>query len=113
VPEFSAKRQFRRDASRLLEQLAEAQAQGVRAKPVIVGPVTYLAIGKARGGSDKLTLLPRLLTVYADLLATLAAHGAEWVQIDEPWLVTELDAEWQLRSTPPTTNSRVHASSYF
>ena len=95
VPEFSASTEFNLDASRLLEQLAEAQAQGVRAKPVIVGPVTYLAIGKAKDDSDKLALLPRLLPVYAKLLATLAAQGVEWVQIDEPILVTELSAEWQ------------------
>ncbi|GAA4003206.1 5-methyltetrahydropteroyltriglutamate--homocysteine S-methyltransferase [Comamonas faecalis] len=99
VPEFTAATQFKLDASRLLEQLAEAQEQGGvgegRAKPVIIGPVTYLAIGKAKDDSDKLALLERLLPVYAELLDTLAAHGAEWVQIDEPILVTELDADWQ------------------
>lgn len=95
VPEFSASTEFKLDSSRLLEQLAEARAQGVKAKPVIVGPVTYLAIGKAKDDSDKLALLPRLLPVYAELLATLAAQGVEWVQIDEPILVTELSAEWQ------------------
>ncbi|AVQ79857.1 MULTISPECIES: 5-methyltetrahydropteroyltriglutamate--homocysteine S-methyltransferase [unclassified Variovorax] len=95
VPEFSAQTEFRLDASRLLEQLAEARAQGVKAKPVLVGPVTYLSIGKAKDDSDKLALLPRLLQVYAELLETLAAQGVEWVQIDEPLLVTELDADWQ------------------
>ena len=95
VPEFSANTEFKLDPSRLLEQLGEAKAQGVKAKPVIVGPVTYLAIGKAKDDSDKLALLPRLLPVYAELLATLAAQGVEWVQIDEPILVTELSAEWQ------------------
>ncbi|MFL9866580.1 5-methyltetrahydropteroyltriglutamate--homocysteine S-methyltransferase [Paraburkholderia fungorum] len=95
VPEFSAGTDFRLDPSRLLEQLAEAKAQGVKAKPVIVGPVTYLALGKAKDDSDKLALLPRLLPVYAELLAALAAQGVEWVQIDEPILVTELSAEWQ------------------
>ena len=95
VPEFTAQTTFKLDASRLLEQLAEARAQGVKAKPVIVGPVTYLGIGKAKDGSDKLDLLPRLLAVYAELLETLAAQGVEWVQIDEPLLVTELDADWQ------------------
>ena len=95
VPEFSAASEFKLDPSRLLEQLAEAKAQGVKAKPVIVGPVTYLALGKAKDDSDKLALLPRLLDVYAELLATLAAQGVEWVQIDEPILVTELSAEWQ------------------
>ena len=95
VPEFSVNTEFKLDPSRLLEQLAEAKAQGVKAKPVIVGPVTYLALGKTKDDSDKLALLPRLLPVYAELLATLAAQGVEWVQIDEPILVTELSAEWQ------------------
>ena len=95
VPEFSAATQFQLDASRLLAQLAEAQAQGVRAKPVILGPVTYLALGKAKDGSDRLALLPRLLPAYQQLLEALAAQGVEWVQIDEPLLVTELDADWQ------------------
>jgi 5-methyltetrahydropteroyltriglutamate--homocysteine methyltransferase len=95
VPEFTAATQFRLDASSLLDQLAEAMAQGVKAKPVIIGPVTYLAIGKTKDGSSKLALLPRLLPVYAELLETLATQGVEWVQIDEPILVTELDADWR------------------
>ena len=95
VPEFTATTEFRLDASRLLEQLGEAKAQGVKAKPVIIGPVTYLWIGKAKDDSDKLVLLERLLPVYAELLEQLATQGVEWVQIDEPVLVTELDADWQ------------------
>lgn len=95
VPEFTADTTFRLDASRLLQQLAEARAQNVRAKPVIIGPVSYLWLGKAKDDSDRLALLERLLPVYAELLAQLAAQGVEWVQIDEPVLVTELDADWQ------------------
>ncbi|WP_284337290.1 5-methyltetrahydropteroyltriglutamate--homocysteine S-methyltransferase [Comamonas sp. NoAH] len=95
VPEFKAQTQFKLDATRLLGQLDEAKAQNVKAKPVIVGPITYLAIGKAKDGSNKLELLPRLLQVYAELLESLAGQGVEWVQIDEPLLVTELDADWQ------------------
>jgi len=95
VPEFSAATQFKLDASRLLAQLEEAKAQGVRAKPVIIGPVTYLAIGKAKDGTNKLDLLQRLLPAYCELLDALAREGVEWVQIDEPILVTELDADWQ------------------
>ncbi|SFD93222.1 5-methyltetrahydropteroyltriglutamate--homocysteine S-methyltransferase [Paracidovorax konjaci] len=95
VPEFTAASTFRLDASRLLAQLAEAKAQGVKAKPVIVGPVTYLSIGKAKDGSRPLELLERLLPAYAELLDTLSDHGVEWVQIDEPILVTELSADWQ------------------
>ncbi len=95
VPEFTAETMFKLDATRLLEQLAEAKAQNVKAKPVIVGPVTYLAIGKAKDDSDRLALLPQLVQVYVELLETLATQGGEWVQIDEPILVTELDADWQ------------------
>lgn len=95
VPEFTAATTFSLDASRLLAQVADAKAQGIKAKPVIVGPVTYLAIGKAKDDSNKLALLEQLLPVYADLLTALAAAGVEWVQIDEPILVTELSSEWQ------------------
>lgn len=95
VPEFDAQTAFKADASRLLEQLAEARAQGVKAKPVIIGPVTYLAVGKAKDGSDRLSLLPRLLPAYAELLAALRDQGVDWVQVDEPILVTELSADWR------------------
>jgi len=95
VPEFTSATTFKLDASRLLEQLAEARQLGLSAKPLIVGPVTYLAQGKAKDHSNKLALLDRILPVYAELLDTLAAQGVEWVQIDEPILVTELDADWK------------------
>ncbi len=95
VPEFTVDTEFKLDASRLLEQLAQAKAQGIKAKPVIIGPVTYLSIGKTKDDSDKLALLPRLLPVYSELLDVLAEQGVEWVQIDEPLLVTELDADWR------------------
>ncbi|SEJ97980.1 5-methyltetrahydropteroyltriglutamate--homocysteine S-methyltransferase [Paraburkholderia diazotrophica] len=95
VPEFDAHTQFSLDPSRLIEQLAQARAAGVNAKPVIIGPVTYLWLGKSKDGSDKLALLPRLLPVYAALLDYFTAQGVEWVQIDEPALVTELDAKWR------------------
>ena len=95
VPEFTTATEFKLDATRLLDQLAEAKVQGVKAKPVIIGPVTYLALGKTKDDSHKLALLPALLVAYAQLLNTLAEQGVEWVQIDEPILVTELDADWQ------------------
>ncbi|MFC6632246.1 5-methyltetrahydropteroyltriglutamate--homocysteine S-methyltransferase [Microbulbifer taiwanensis] len=94
VPEFSADTEFALDPSRLLDQLAEARAQNVNAKPVILGPVTYLWLGKAKDDSDKLTLLDRLLPLYSQLLDALAEQGVEWVQIDEPALVTELPGVW-------------------
>ncbi|MEC4589684.1 5-methyltetrahydropteroyltriglutamate--homocysteine S-methyltransferase [Nitrospirillum amazonense] len=99
VPEFDAATQFTLDTTRLLAQLAEAKVLGVKAKPVIIGPVTYLALGKAKDGSDKLALLPRLQHIYAELLTALAGQGVEWVQVDEPILVTELAPEWQAAFT--------------
>ncbi len=95
VPEFQADTEFSLDASRLLAQIDEARQQGVRAKPVIIGPVSYLALGKAKDGSYRLDLLERLLPVYAQLLDRLAAAGLEWVQVDEPLLVTDLDEDWR------------------
>ncbi|GAA3582389.1 5-methyltetrahydropteroyltriglutamate--homocysteine S-methyltransferase [Marinobacter xestospongiae] len=95
VPEVTAETTFALNAERLLSQLAEAQAAGVNAKPVIIGPVTYLWLSKEKDGSNRLDLLPKLLPVYSELLEKLAAAGAEWVQIDEPALVTELDADWK------------------
>jgi 5-methyltetrahydropteroyltriglutamate--homocysteine methyltransferase len=95
VPELSSQSTFRLDSSRLLTQLAEARQAGVAGKPVIIGPVTYLWLGKAKDGSDRLSLLPKLLPAYCELLSTLAREGVDWVQIDEPALVTELGADWQ------------------
>jgi 5-methyltetrahydropteroyltriglutamate--homocysteine methyltransferase len=98
VPEFTSATNFSLDATRLVAQLGEARAAGVNAKPVIIGPVTYLWLGKskdANGAWDRLALLPKLLPVYGALLDTFAALGVDWVQIDEPALVTELDAKWR------------------
>jgi 5-methyltetrahydropteroyltriglutamate--homocysteine methyltransferase len=95
VPEFTAATEFSLDASRLLEQIDQAARLGVKAKPVIIGPVTYLWLGKAKDHSDRLALLPRLLPAYQTLFDQLAARDIAWVQIDEPALVTELDSAWQ------------------
>jgi len=95
VPEFAADTQFTLDTARLEEQLAQAKSLGVKAKPVIIGPLTYLWLGKAKDDSDRLDLLPQLLPVYAALLAWFAAQGIEWVQVDEPALVLDLDARWR------------------
>ncbi|MBA6414190.1 5-methyltetrahydropteroyltriglutamate--homocysteine S-methyltransferase [Parahaliea sp. F7430] len=95
VPELSADTSFTLNAERLLSQLAEAQEMAVKAKPVIIGPVTYLWLSKAKDGSNRLDLLPKLLPVYLELLDALAQAGVEWLQIDEPALVTELDRDWK------------------
>ncbi|AOY88843.1 5-methyltetrahydropteroyltriglutamate--homocysteine S-methyltransferase [Marinobacter salinus] len=95
VPELEASTQFTLNPERLLTQIEEARSQGFTPKPVIIGPVTYLWLGKAKDCSDRLDLLDRLLEVYAELLEVLASHGIEWVQVDEPALVTELNSDWR------------------
>ena len=95
VPEFDASTHFSLHASRLLSQISEAKQLGVTVKPVILGPVSYLWLGKSKDNSDKLGLLDDLVATYEQLLIALAHEGIEWVQIDEPILVTELDASWQ------------------
>ncbi|MFA0464580.1 5-methyltetrahydropteroyltriglutamate--homocysteine S-methyltransferase, partial [Vibrio sp. 10N.261.45.F1] len=64
-------------------------------KPVLLGPLSYLYLGKeVEEGFDRLSLLPRLLTAYQAILAKLSKLGVEWVQIDEPILALELDNQW-------------------
>ena len=95
VPEFNAETAFKACPERLLAQIKEAKAAGFKIKPVLVGPVSYLWLGKTKDETDKLALLNKLLPVYAEILDQLADNGVEWVQIDEPVLVTELSTEWQ------------------
>jgi len=99
VPEFSADQQFQLSWSQLFEEVEEAQALGHAIKPVLVGPLTYLWLGKLKGEAaerfDKLELLERLLPVYGEVLDRLAAQGVEWVQIDEPILALDLPQDWK------------------
>jgi 5-methyltetrahydropteroyltriglutamate--homocysteine methyltransferase len=95
VPELSEDTSFVLDSEQLISQIREAQALGHQTKPVIVGPLTYLWLGKIKGDGEKLTLLERLLPAYVQLLGELHDADVDWVQIDEPVLVTELDSTWQ------------------
>ncbi len=95
VPEFTADSDFTLNPERLLAQIKQAKALNLSVKPVIIGPVTYLWLGKSKDNSDRLELLESLLNVYGELLVLLATQGIEWVQIDEPVLVTELSESWQ------------------
>ncbi|MDF2074105.1 5-methyltetrahydropteroyltriglutamate--homocysteine S-methyltransferase [Pseudomonas mendocina] len=96
VPEFCADQQFALSWEQLFEEVAEARALGHNVKPVLIGPLTYLWLGKAKGGDfDKLELLESLLPVYGEIFQSLAAQGVEWVQIDEPILVLDLPQDWK------------------
>ena len=96
VPEFSQDQRFDLSWNELFEETAEAQVLGHKVKPVIIGPLTYLWLGKAKGNEfNKLDLLENLLPVYAQILSRLAEQGVEWVQIDEPILSLDLPQEWK------------------
>ncbi|MET4580969.1 5-methyltetrahydropteroyltriglutamate--homocysteine methyltransferase [Conyzicola nivalis] len=93
VPEIGPETEFHLASDRLLREVAEATTTGYRTRPVIVGPVTFLLLSKASEGAPEgyqpLDRLDDLLPVYAELIAGLTAVGAEWVQLDEPALVSE------------------------
>ncbi|QDY75384.1 5-methyltetrahydropteroyltriglutamate--homocysteine S-methyltransferase [Streptomyces qinzhouensis] len=93
VPELGPDTVFTADSGKQTAELREALALGLTPRPVLVGPVTYLLLAEPApgvpAGFDPLTLLDRLLPVYAEVLADLRAAGAEWVQLDEPALVQD------------------------
>jgi len=96
VPEFSADQHFHLGWDQLFEEVQEALDLGHTVKPVVIGPLTYLWLGKAKGGDfDKLELLERLLPLYGQIFQRLADMGVEWVQIDEPILVLDLPQAWK------------------
>ena len=96
VPEFKPDTHFALDPGWLFDEVTEAQTAGFAAKPVLIGPLTFLWLGKEKAaGFNRLDLLDRLLPVYAQILARLKAQGVEWVQIDEPALALDLPAEWR------------------
>ena len=93
VPEIGPETKFHFASDRLVREVVEATMSGYRTRPVIVGPVTFLLLSKPSEGAPEgyqpLDRLDDLLPVYAELLAALTAVGAEWVQLDEPGLVSE------------------------
>jgi 5-methyltetrahydropteroyltriglutamate--homocysteine methyltransferase len=91
VPEFTKNQQFSRYSDKVILEFEDARQKGLLTKPVLVGPVTYLLLGKEKEeGFSRIGLIDNLLPVYIEILKELAARGAEWVQLDEPCLVLDL-----------------------
>ncbi|GAA4433466.1 5-methyltetrahydropteroyltriglutamate--homocysteine S-methyltransferase [Ravibacter arvi] len=121
VPEFTKDQEFKRISDKPVKEFEEAKALGIVTKPVLTGPVTFLAVGKEKEpGFDRIDLLPKLLPIYTDLLQELADKGAEWVQLDEPVLATDLSERQRhafslvysaLRAAAP--NLRILLATYF
>ncbi len=93
VGEFKAGQKFKISSDKIFNDYLEAKKLGIETRPVIIGPVSFLLLGKTIDGSDKLDLLDNLLAAYQDLFARLASAGVKEVQIDEPFLVTDLSSE--------------------
>lgn len=94
VPEFEAGQEFKISSTKIFDEYSEAKALGIQTRPVILGPVSFLLLGKTHDESfNQLDLLPKLLPVYEEIFAKLKSLGAEWVQVDEPCLVLDLKAD--------------------
>jgi len=91
VPELHAGQRFALRGDKPLAEYREARALGIETRPVLLGPVSFLLLSKTLDGSNPLDLLDALLPVYAQLLGALKDAGVQWVQLDEPVLVQDLD----------------------
>ena len=104
VPELEEAQAFALDASKIVREIDEARALGVEPRPVIPGPVTFLLLSKlapgARGGASTLSLLPKLVPIYQELLSVLASRKLNWVQLDEPCLALELNSATRRLTRP-------------
>ncbi|PWK66335.1 methionine synthase (B12-independent) [Mucilaginibacter oryzae] len=92
VPEFYKDQQFKLFSTKIIDEFYEAKQLGILSKPVVIGPVSYLLLGKEKeSGFNRIDLVKNLLPVYFDILNKLKALGAEWIQFDEPFLALDLD----------------------
>jgi 5-methyltetrahydropteroyltriglutamate--homocysteine methyltransferase len=101
VPEFHRGATFKLSTTKPFDEFQEGLALGIRTKPVLIGPLTYLYLGKSADTEfDKLSLLEHLLPVYSEILRRFEQLGAEWIQLDEPILALDLSADWQAAFVP-------------
>jgi 5-methyltetrahydropteroyltriglutamate--homocysteine methyltransferase len=91
VPELAPAQRLAYTSRHSVAQLDEARALGIAARPVVLGPVTFLRLAKRTDRGPTVKLLGELLPAYEAWLADLVAHGATSIQIDEPALVQDLD----------------------
>ncbi len=109
VPEFHSGTEFVLSGTKIFDELDEAKALGINAKPVLIGPVTYLCLGKVQDKEnpdfDPFTLLDNLVSVYEEIIGKLVAAGTQWIQLDEP--VFSLDLTEQQRTALATSYDRL------
>ncbi len=94
VPEIAPTTKFALNPDKVLSELKEALGQGIPARPVVIGPVTFLLLSKGVDGAGApVERLEELVPIYSELLSLLADNGAQWVQLDEPALVTDISPD--------------------
>jgi len=94
VPEIGPATRFALNPDKVLSELKEALGQGIPARPVVIGPITFLLLSKGvQGGGAPIERLEELVPIYSELLSLLAENGAQWVQLDEPALVTDISPD--------------------
>jgi len=121
VPELSEDTEFKLSTTNAVDQVKEALALGITPRPMQIGPISYLLLGKMRDGSDanRLSLLPKILPVYAELFAQLEAAGLKHIQMGEAMLVTDLNDEERQAFTEAyeylasRTNLEITIATYF
>ena len=92
VPELSKNQEFKLSSNKPFSEYEEAKQAGFNTKPVILGPLTFLSLSKGIDGSNTIDLLDKILPVYKEIIKKFSELGAQWIQIDEPILVKDLDA---------------------
>ena len=120
IPELGPDTQPRLGWDKPIAEFLEAKALQITTRPVLLGPVSFLLLAKpAVPGFEPLQLLPAVTPVYQELLNQLAGVGADWVQLDEPCLVTDLSAaagdafEVAYATLAATPNIRLLVATYF
>ncbi|WP_299440664.1 5-methyltetrahydropteroyltriglutamate--homocysteine S-methyltransferase [uncultured Aquimarina sp.] len=94
VPEFYKDQEFQLFSTKVIDEFYEARELGIQTKPVLIGPISYLLLGKEKEeGFNKIELIDKLLAVYIELTKKLVDLGAQWIQFDEPFLALDLTAQ--------------------
>ena len=97
VPEFEDGQEFKLSSSKIFDQFSEAKEIGITTRPVLIGPISFLKLGKKKADADfsRCDFVPSLIKLYAQILNKLKEQGASWVQIDEPFLALDLEDHYK------------------
>ena len=120
VPELSKDQSFQLSTNKPFEEFKEAKKYGFNTKPIILGPLSFLLLAKGLDGFKTINLLDKILPVYKEIIKKLSELGAEWIQIDEPILVKDLDSQVvsQIKNTlnelkKSSGSSKILVATYF